>query len=328
MALKAGYVGVLPDDAEKLGKLPGIESIGDGLSLTDGELAATGGGGGSSASIAPTFDSTAAYTVGDYVYYEGTLYRFTSNHAAGDWNSEEVTAATIGADLEANTAEIAKAYKTDDAAETTIDDADYMPFYDSSAGAKRKSLWSNIKTVLSNIFTLLSVIGTVENGESPTRSYSIGDYFVRNGKLGMCTNPVTTSSTWTLNTNYIETNIIDALTPKTRTFVVQGAENTIDFNIGSIDKYSLVGIAIINKEVNNGTPNATLMSDIKYVPVSFWRNLVNNSTNRLGRITITNSDYNSSGWVEIKDDSTITVYQKNTHETVGVYWVATWVALI
>lgn len=38
-----------------------------------------------------------------------------------------------------------KTYSTDDAAETTLDDADYIPFYDTSATAKRKTLWSNIK---------------------------------------------------------------------------------------------------------------------------------------------------------------------------------------
>ena len=45
-------------------------------------------------------------------------------------------------------AESANAYQIGDTAETTIDDADYFPFYDSSATAKKKTLWSNIKSVL------------------------------------------------------------------------------------------------------------------------------------------------------------------------------------
>lgn len=44
------------------------------------------------------------------------------------------------------------AYLTTDTAETALDDADYVPFYDSSATAKRKSLWSNIKSVLKTYF--------------------------------------------------------------------------------------------------------------------------------------------------------------------------------
>lgn len=41
-----------------------------------------------------------------------------------------------------------KAYLTDDTIENTIDNADYFPFYDSSANTKKKTLWSNIKEKL------------------------------------------------------------------------------------------------------------------------------------------------------------------------------------
>ncbi len=47
---------------------------------------------------------------------------------------------------------ISNCYETTDTAETAIDDTDYVPFYDSSATAKRKSLWSNIKSVLKTYF--------------------------------------------------------------------------------------------------------------------------------------------------------------------------------
>ena len=40
--------------------------------------------------------------------------------------------------------DISKAYKEDDPVETDLADGDYVPFYDTSAGAKKKSLWSNI----------------------------------------------------------------------------------------------------------------------------------------------------------------------------------------
>lgn len=43
-------------------------------------------------------------------------------------------------------------YGTSDSASTDLADADYIPFYDSSASAKKKTLWSNIKTVLANTF--------------------------------------------------------------------------------------------------------------------------------------------------------------------------------
>ena len=49
--------------------------------------------------IAPDFSSSTAYTAGQYVWYSGTLYRFTSDHAAGSWTGTDVIAAEIGEDV-------------------------------------------------------------------------------------------------------------------------------------------------------------------------------------------------------------------------------------
>lgn len=43
-------------------------------------------------------------------------------------------------------------YDLNDSAETDLVDGDYIPFYDSSATAKKKSLWSNIKAKLKTYF--------------------------------------------------------------------------------------------------------------------------------------------------------------------------------
>ena len=45
--------------------------------------------------IAEDFDTTTAYAVGEYVFNGNTLYRFTSAHSAGAWNSNEVTAVAV-----------------------------------------------------------------------------------------------------------------------------------------------------------------------------------------------------------------------------------------
>lgn len=54
-----------------------------------------------------------------------------------------------------------------------------------------------------------SAIGTVEDGEHPTRSYAAYEYMIRNGKFCTVTVDVTTSSTWTLGSNYVEGTIAD-----------------------------------------------------------------------------------------------------------------------
>ena len=51
------------------------------------------------ANEAPAFDSSQAYSAGDYVRYDGGLYRFTADHAAGAWTGSDASAVTIGEEL-------------------------------------------------------------------------------------------------------------------------------------------------------------------------------------------------------------------------------------
>lgn len=49
--------------------------------------------------IAPTFSTSTNYAAGAYVYYNGTLYKFTSAHAAGSWTGTDATAVALGNDV-------------------------------------------------------------------------------------------------------------------------------------------------------------------------------------------------------------------------------------
>ena len=49
--------------------------------------------------LAPDFSASTAYSAGDYVWYNGTLYRFTADHAAGAWAGTDATSAVVGNDL-------------------------------------------------------------------------------------------------------------------------------------------------------------------------------------------------------------------------------------
>ena len=84
-----------------------IVTTGAGANVTettiDAEIAAGGGSGHDStkadlAIIAANFSDSTAYSVGDYVAYNGALYKCTTDHAAGSWDANDFTAVTVGAD--------------------------------------------------------------------------------------------------------------------------------------------------------------------------------------------------------------------------------------
>ena len=77
------------------------------------------------------------------------------NEAASTGSTVDQTYDSTSTNAQSGTAvagAVADLYSTGDTAETTLADNDYVPFYDTSATAKRKSTWSNIKSVLKNYF--------------------------------------------------------------------------------------------------------------------------------------------------------------------------------
>ena len=52
--------------------------------------------------IADEFSTSKAYSKGDYVYYGGSLYKFTQNKAAGAWNGSAVQAVKLSEDMYGN----------------------------------------------------------------------------------------------------------------------------------------------------------------------------------------------------------------------------------
>lgn len=51
------------------------------------------------ADIAPVFSTATAYTTGQLVMYEGQLYKFTADHAAGAWSTLDTTTTTVAAEI-------------------------------------------------------------------------------------------------------------------------------------------------------------------------------------------------------------------------------------
>lgn len=63
------------------------------------QAAQTVGGMVQKSNIASTFSDGIPYSAGDYAYYQGNLYRFTADHAAGAWTGADAVAAVIGNDV-------------------------------------------------------------------------------------------------------------------------------------------------------------------------------------------------------------------------------------
>lgn len=102
-----------------------------------------------------------------------------------DWNASSGVAQILN---KPNIPDTSTCYQTGDTAETALADGDYIPFYDTSASAKRKSLWSNIKSVLKTYFDTLYSAKATSKG-----SATKGVYFDSNGAVKEMTYSVSKS---------------------------------------------------------------------------------------------------------------------------------------
>ena len=86
IAALAETVPAVDDDLDTAGAAADAKATGDAIAVAE-------------AALAPTFSTSTAYTAGQYVWYNGKLYRFTTNHAAGSWNAAQVELAVVANDL-------------------------------------------------------------------------------------------------------------------------------------------------------------------------------------------------------------------------------------
>ena len=74
------------------------------ITFTDGStttFAVTNGADGDITNVAQAFDATKAYSAGDMVLYQGTLYTFTAAHAAGAWVGSDAQAVILADEVTA-----------------------------------------------------------------------------------------------------------------------------------------------------------------------------------------------------------------------------------
>jgi len=59
--------------------------------------------------LAPAFSSVNAYAIGDYVTYDGDLYKFTSAHSAGEWVAADATKVAVATEVSGKTDKVTSA---------------------------------------------------------------------------------------------------------------------------------------------------------------------------------------------------------------------------
>lgn len=124
------------------------------------------GGGGSVSSLNDLDDvNIAAPSTGEALVYNGAQSRWENGRAytlptatTSDLGGVKIdgTSITINSSGVIST----DGYAVGDTVDSTIDDTDYMPFYDTSASAKKKITWANVKTVLANAFARITAVTT------------------------------------------------------------------------------------------------------------------------------------------------------------------------
>lgn len=149
---------------------------------------------------------------------------------------------------------------------TTVNNVTVYPMISKDGGAYAPYHASVDATKADN-----SVIGTVEDGENPTRSYVVGEHMIRGGKFCTVTVPVNTSSTWSEGSNYISGDVADELNREvyTDTFTFGGV--TCNYTIQRVGRNISLTIDVQNATFING-------SNTLFTLPSAYRPLTNNRT--------------------------------------------------
>lgn len=132
----------------------------------------------------------------------GTAAAKDSTDTLSSGSSDLIESGAVHSAIDTLTTQINKAYKSDDSTETTIDGADYIPFYDSSASAMKKILVSNADFGGASKADKTDLTSISQTGATATQAISRGEYFYLNGTLVRALTNIAIGSTFTLNTNY------------------------------------------------------------------------------------------------------------------------------
>lgn len=136
-----------------------------------------------------------------------------------------------------------------------------------------------------------SVIGTVEDGANPTKSYAIGEHMVRGGKFCTVTSPVTTSSTWVEGSNYTSGDVASVCADRQTGSVGSPNEKiTLDANDNKVIRVGSVVNFRVRFTVNEAITNTSFTT--LFVMPSFAKPLLPDS---IFQINSRSAPYNLTG---------------------------------
>ena len=134
-------------------------------------------------STAGQFSTSTAYAVGQYVYYDKKLYRFTTAHAAGAWNASHVTEVTVTSELtslKAETNDLKQDLNQEKKYQLLLDDGvpNTVQEYTFSGGAVSQVTHKRSGTTIrTDVFTYgtssITEVRTLNTGESMTIATSL-----------------------------------------------------------------------------------------------------------------------------------------------------------
>ena len=125
---------------------------------------------------------------GNYTFTDGGV-TFTIQRIADDSGNImlQLVSGTTYKLVKMRADDLSKAYMIDDPTESTIDDGDYFPFYDTSAAQKKKTLWSTIVDKIKSVLgiaasgtTFLRKDGAWATPTNTTYTFATGD---NNGQI-------------------------------------------------------------------------------------------------------------------------------------------------
>ena len=149
----------------------------------------------SAANIAPAFSTTTNYAVGARVSYNGNIYKFTTAHSAGAWNSSHVTQVTAEGSYLAKTT----SYQT---AESIVNEA--VSQAASAASGTYIAKTTNLQTADAiQLAAEKTAAVNIVPAFSTSTAYAVGDFVSYNGKVYKFTS-AHSAGTW--NSGHVTTS--------------------------------------------------------------------------------------------------------------------------